>query len=171
MSKFEKVSFEQFKKAFESFIGPEQTQIEEIYAGIELPKRATKTSAGYDFFAPFSFVLGPGESITVPTGVRVQLPPDKFLMLAPRSGLGFRYRLQLDNTVGIIDSDYYEASNEGHIIAKLTNDSRELRALYVNEHDAYMQGIISQFFVVDEEDVPDKKREGGFGSTDDANRT
>ena len=43
----------------------------------------------------------------------------------PRSGLGFKYRLQLNNTVGINDSDYYGSDNEGHIFAKITNDSKE----------------------------------------------
>ena len=71
--------------------------------------RATTGSAGYDFFAPESFTLVPHETILIPTGIRVMIEDGWVLSLYPRSGLGFRHRLQLDNTVGIIDSDYFEA--------------------------------------------------------------
>ena len=60
------------------------------------------------------------------------------LMLYPRSGLGFKFRLQLNNTVGVIDSDYFGAKNEGHIILKLTNDSNEGRTLTVQPGDAFL---------------------------------
>ena len=97
----------------------------EIYDGIRLPRRATAGSAGYDFFAPADITLRPGETIKIPTGVRVWMEPEWVLKCYPRSGLGFKYRLQLNNTVGIIDSDYYYSDNEGHIFSKLTNDSNE----------------------------------------------
>lgn len=99
---------------------------------ISLPKRATKGSAGYDFFAPFDFSLNAGETILIPTGIRAEITDGWFLALFPRSGLGFKYRLQLDNTVGIIDSDYFYAENEGHIMIKITNDSKGEKLLEVN---------------------------------------
>ena len=88
---------------------------------LRLPKRATAGSAGYDFFAPAGFALDPGGTVKIPTGVRAVIRPGWVLMLFPRSGLGFRYRLQLNNTVGVIDADYAGADNEGHIFVKLTN--------------------------------------------------
>ena len=90
-----------------------------------MPKRATVGSAGYDFKLPFSITLNPNETKKIPTGIRVQMEVNYVLKLYPRSGLGFKYRLQLNNTVGIIDSDYYYSDNEGHIFAKITNDSNE----------------------------------------------
>ena len=59
------------------------------------------------------------------------MQPEWVLKCYPRSGLGFKYRLQLNNTVGIIDSDYFYSDNEGHIFAKLTNDSNENKTLII----------------------------------------
>ena len=136
MNKFEKVSYAQFEDAEWNSLKHEPGEscypdyvfaLQKFYENLNLPKRATKGSAGYDFFAPYSFDLEPGESVKIATGIRVQLDDDKFLALYPRSGLGFKFRIQLDNTVGVIDSDYYNSDNEGHIMAKITNDGREGR--------------------------------------------
>ena len=86
------------------------------------------------------------------------------LKLYPRSGLGFKYRLQLNNTVGVIDSDYFGAKNEGHIMLKLTNDSNEGKILAVNAGDAVAQGVFMPFGITVDDDAS-AIREGGFGST------
>ena len=159
MNKFEKVSFEQYAKS----VGGDVDLYSE-YDNIKLPKRATVGSAGYDFFAPFSFKLEVGETIKIPTGIRVLLDNDKFLAIYPRSGLGFKYRLQLDNCVGIVDCDYSHSDNEGHIFIKITNDGREGKTISIKQGEAFAQGIITQFFkTVDDE--TDGIRNGGFGST------
>ncbi|MBQ9951586.1 MAG: deoxyuridine 5'-triphosphate nucleotidohydrolase [Clostridia bacterium] len=132
---------------------------------IRLPRRATAGSAGYDFFSPADFELSPGETILLPTGVRAKMDDGWVLMLFPRSGLGFKYRLQLNNTVGVIDSDYFGAKNEGHIMLKLTNDSNEHRTLRVNAGDAVAQGVFLPYGITVDDDA-DGAREGGFGSTD-----
>ena len=160
MNKFEKVSFEQYAKS----IG-DDVDIRNEYDNIKLPKRATIGSAGYDFFAPFGFKLEVGETIKIPTGIRVLLDDDKFLAIYPRSGLGFKYRIQLDNTVGIIDSDYSQSDNEGHIFIKLTNDGKTNKSIHINSGDAIAQGIIQQYFIT-EDDAATGRRNGGFGSTD-----
>ena len=135
-----------------------------MFSGLKLPRRATKGSAGYDFFAPFDLTLAPGETVKIPTGIRVRMRPDYVLMLFPRSGLGFKYRLQLNNTVGIIDSDYYDSDNEGHIFAKLTNDSKDGKTLSVKTGEGFMQGIFLQYGLTEDDDVS-MIRNGGFGST------
>ncbi len=127
-----------------------------------LPRRATAGSAGYDFFAPRAFRLEPGETIRIPTGVRARIEPGWMLMLFPRSGLGFKYRLRLDNTVGIVDADYFGAKNEGHIFVKLTNDGE--RPLSVAAGEAFCQGVFVPFGLT-EDDAADGERIGGFGST------
>ncbi len=131
---------------------------------IDLPRRATAGSAGYDFFAPAGFELKPGETILLPTGVRARMDEGWVLLLYPRSGLGFKYRLQLNNTVGVIDSDYFGAKNEGHIMLKLTNDSNEGRVLSVRAGEAVAQGVFMPFGVTVDDDAT-AQREGGFGST------
>lgn len=135
----------------------------ELLNGIALPRRATKGSAGYDFFAPETFTLAPHETIKIATGVRVRINSGWVLMIFPRSGLGFKYRLSLDNTVGIIDSDYFNAENEGHIFIKMTNCGD--KPLSVEKGKAFAQGVFLPFGIT-VNDACDAERVGGFGSTD-----
>ena len=116
IARFEKVSFAQFEKDW-SKLHPEDSAeiIRGIYDALRLPRRATAASAGYDFFLPTPVRLAEGESALIPTGIRVKMDPAWVLCCFPRSGLGFKYRMQLDNTVGIIDADYYYSDNEGHM--------------------------------------------------------
>lgn len=88
-----------------------------------------------------TFSLAPGETIKIPTGIRVQMETGWVLQCYPRSGLGFKYRLQLNNTVGIIDSDYYFSDNEGHIFAKLTNDGKEQKTVEVCKDRVLCKGL------------------------------
>ena len=82
----------------------------------------------------------------------------------PRSGLGFKFKLQLNNTVGIIDQDYYYSNNEGHIFLKLTNDTRENKTVEVKAQNGFAQGIFLEYGITYDDDVADE-RNGGFGST------
>lgn len=135
-----------------------------MYDKIWLPQRATRDSAGYDFRTPFGFTLKPGESIKVPTGIRVAISEGWFLAVLPRSGLGFKYRVQLDNTVGIIDGDYFHTDNEGHIMIKITNDSRQGKVLELDAGDRFAQGIFLMYGITDDDNAQEI-RSGGFGST------
>jgi len=163
IAKFEKVSFEQYKKDFEDTFNT-LDNVNRIYNDICLPKRATKGSAGYDFFAPIDITLKPGETIKIPTGIRVKIEDGWVLKCYPRSGLGFKYRMQLNNTVGIIDADYYFSSNEGHIFTKITNDSNEGKTIEIKKGQGFMQGIFVEFGITYDDNVQDI-RDGGFGST------
>lgn len=164
VAKFEKVSKENFVNAWLK-INNDKNIVDNIYEEISLPKRATVGSAGYDIFAPDDFSLKAGESITIPTGIRVKITEGWVLKLYPRSGLGFKYRLQLNNTVGIIDSDYYYSDNEGHIFLKITNDSRDNKNLTILRGDAFCQGIFIEYGITFDDDTI-TQRNGGFGSTD-----
>lgn len=165
IAKFEKVSYEQFKKdMLKIFPDMPDHRIEIIYENIKLPKRATKGSAGYDFFTPFHIFLREGKGIKFPTGIRVKMEDGWVLKMYPRSGLGFKYRLQFDNTVGIIDSDYYYSDNEGHIHAKMLNDNRECKCLDMYPGEAFGQGIFVEYGITEDDDVS-AIRNGGFGST------
>lgn len=165
IAKFHKVSYEQFLGGWKDTF-PETTEekVKEIYEQIRLPKRATAGSAGYDFFSPVDFTVAPGQGIKIPTGIRVEMEPEWVLKCYPRSGLGFKYRLQLNNTVGIIDSDYFYSDNEGHIFAKLTNDSRENKTLELKAGEGFMQGIFVEYGITVDDDAT-AIRNGGFGST------
>ena len=163
IAKFEKVSFNQFAKDWEDTF-KNTSNIEEIYNNIKLPVRATKGSAGYDFFVPIEVKLMPGETIKIPTGIRCNMEEGWVLKCYPRSGLGFKYRLQLNNTVGIIDSDYYYSDNQGHIQAKITNDTNEDKELQIPCGEGFMQGIFVEYGITFDDEC-DKERNGGFGST------
>ena len=160
VARFEKVSRGQFESAFRDIFGTETT----AYDTLTLPCRATAGSAGYDFTLPCDVTLAPGQTAKIPTGIRVWIAEGWLLQIFPRSGLGFKYRLQLDNTVGIIDSDYYGADNEGHIFIKITNDSKEGKTLSLHAGDAFAQGVFTPFGIAEGDDAS-ATRHGGFGST------
>lgn len=165
IAKFHKVSFEQFCEGWTDTFGETpQEDLMKKYDSIKLPRRATTGSAGYDFFSTVSCELGPQETIKVPTGIRVEMEENWVLKLYPRSGLGFKYRLQLNNTVGIIDSDYFYSDNEGHIFAKITNDSNEGKTVSFEEGMGFMQGIFIEYGITIDDDAT-AIRNGGLGST------
>lgn len=179
---FEKVSYEEFKRAMSEnqvlydllLMHPELNDEDELcrllYSEIRLPERATRGSAGYDFFAPFGFVIKTTMSkffdlkntIVVPTGIRCRFPQDYALLLMPKSGLGFKYGTFLANTLGLVDSDYYYSDNEGHIMAKMFCFSEG--GITVDKGKAFMQGILVPFGITTD-DIADGTRNGGFGST------
>ena len=165
IAKFEKVSLKRFVSDWVATF-PQQTLEQAVlaYESIRLPQRATSGSAGYDFFAPVGFDLPAGGNIKIPTGVRALIEDGWVLTLYPRSGLGFKYRFQLDNSVGVIDSDYALSENEGHIFLRMTNDNREGKGLRVPAGTAFAQGIFLPFGVTIDDDAQGI-RNGGFGST------
>ena len=164
IAKFYKVSKERFTADWVDTFGQSKEEAERVYEAIRLPKRATAGSAGYDFFAPAEFTLKPGETVKIPTGIRVEMQENWVLKCYPRSGLGFKFRLQLNNTVGIIDSDYYNSDNEGHIFSKLTNDYNEGKTVELEAGSGFMQGIFVEYGITMDDDVT-TVRNGGFGST------
>ena len=165
IAKFHKVSYEQFKEGFVDVYGNvEESEIQKVYDGLKLPCRATSGSAGYDFFAPVAITLKPGETVKVPTGIRAEMECDWVLKIYPRSGLGFKYRLQLNNTVGIIDSDYFYSDNEGHIFIKITNDTNEGKTVEIPGGTGFAQGIFLEYGITVDDEVT-TVRNGGFGST------
>lgn len=163
---FQKVTYEQFKQDYEHYMEaienqpPTNTNI--IYEGIQLPTRATKGSAGYDFYSPVASVLHPGDSINFPTGIRTYIEKGWALKIYPRSSLGFKYQTVLVNTVGIIDSDYYYSDNSGHIWVKLVNNGS--RDLIVKRGDRVVQGIFEPYGITYSDNV-EAQRAGGIGSS------
>lgn len=164
IAEFSKVSRERFAADFKEAFPEEAARAGELYEMLRLPVRATSGSAGYDFFMPVTVELAPGETVKIPTGIRARMAASYVLLLFPRSGLGFKYRLQLNNTVGVIDSDYFFSDNEGHILAKVTNDSKEGKSVTLAAGTGFMQGIFLPYGIT-ADDAVSEKRNGGFGST------
>ena len=157
IAKFTHVSEAQYAEAMAEREG--YLPLEEI----PLPKRATAGSAGYDFVSPLEVTVPAGGSALIPTGVRAEMEPGWVLMLFPRSSLGFRHALRLSNTVGVIDSDYAFAKNEGHIMVKLRNPLSE--PVTIGRGERFCQGVFLSYGTAEEEQVT-AEREGGFGATD-----
>lgn len=164
VGKFFKVSFEQFENDCKNNLAVLPNNLQEIYDKIQLPKRATMQSAGYDFFSPFEITLPPKTEIVVPTGIRTKMLDGTFLAVFPRSGLGFKFKMQLCNTVGIIDADYFNAENEGHILLKVFNDTNKNQTIVVEQGKGFAQGILLPFGITEDDEV-NVMRTGGFGST------
>ncbi len=143
---------------------------------IILPKRATNSSAGYDFSAAKTITI-PSiwklmtkkeenilASILVPTGIKAYMPQNEYLMLVNRSSNPLKNNLSLPNGIGIIDADYYNnENNEGEIFVQLINYG--LEDYVVQKGDRIAQGIFTPYNTIDNEEVNLSKRTGGFGST------
>ncbi|MEG1350869.1 MAG: deoxyuridine 5'-triphosphate nucleotidohydrolase [Bacilli bacterium] len=158
MRKFEKISFKQFKKDIEDD--------KEKYNNFSLPKRSTKYSAGYDFYAIKDYIIKPKERLIIPTGVKVTMEHDEMLMLLVRSSMGFKYNVRLCNQVGIIESDYYNnIDNEGHMFIALQNEGD--KDFVIKANDKYIQGIFVKFLTVFDEELVIKQRISGIGSTNE----
>ena len=156
MRKFEKISYEQFKKDVEDN--------KELYDSLELPKRATKYSAGYDFESLYDFVIKPGEIKKIPTGIKSSMNDNEVLFLIVRSSMGFKYNVRLVNQVGVIDKDYYNnENNEGHIFIKLKNEGDI--DYVVKKKDKIIQGIFINYLAVDDEEEVNVKRTGSSSTT------
>lgn len=173
-TKFEIVTIDEWNRCLSHFAtsGKQREmlfwqQYNSDYSTLKVPRRATKYSAGYDFFLPCDIVIHPGEVITIPTGIKwnAGLEKDcKFLAIYPRSSLGRDYCLREPNIVSIIDADYYgNETNEGHIMINLKNEGTN-GEVKLHRGDAYAQGIIQMYFLAEEEPVT-AVRTGGFGST------
>lgn len=164
-NKFMKISKEQFIKDFSGYV--DIASMNTTYNELQIPKRATKHSACYDFYAPFDITIHPGYTFKFPTGIKVELKSDCVLMIAPRSSLGMKYKLKLDNTIGIIDSDYFgNESNEGHMWVSFTNMSADSICV-IPKGTAMCQGMILHYDVtVDDNENELNERTGGMGSTD-----
>lgn len=169
IAQFKKVSFEQFLNdwidTFSIFDFNSQENIENlkcVWENINLPKRSTSGSAGYDFISPIDFELNPGEEITIPTGIRCKMDSDWVLTIHLRSSIGFKYKVSLANTTGIIDSDYYNSNNKGHIMVKLVNRGNKVYPTSAGER--IVQGIFFPYGIT-VDDKASGERNGGFGST------
>lgn len=153
MRKFEKISKEIFDRDI----------INGNYEDIILPKRSTKNSAGYDFYAVNDITLIPNKRVVIPTGIKACMNNNEYLGIYIRSSLGFKYNIRMCNQVGIIDSDYYNnKDNEGHIFVCLQNEGD--KEIVIKKGDRFVQGIFMPYLITDD-DTTDGYRLGGIGST------
>lgn len=188
IAKFEKVSMDEWIKTFKDTLPDDKqlteddvNELTEVYENIKLPTRATTGSAGYDFFMPIAIPpIIPGASAMIPTGIKCRINPGWVLLIMPKSGLGTRYKMKLDNTTGVIDSDYYNCEkNEGHIMVAFSNELPQVTTtnpitqkpeipkeliLQIPVGKAFVQGVFVPHGVAEEAEVT-AERTGGLGST------
>ena len=133
--------------------------------GINLPRRRTAASAGYDIEAAAEMVIKQGEMALVPTGLKAYMQPGEVLTLNIRSSMAVKHGLLLSNSVGIIDADYYDnPGNEGHIMVALTNLGKA--DFTINKGERIAQGIFLTYLTADNDTAGEgAARQGGFGST------
>ena len=156
-------------------------KVKRIEEDIKLPKRATKKSAGYDFFAIEDAVIEPvrhyvetGYGIPavvhdkvkptkLRTGVKVIMEDDECLILGNRSSHPSKKDLVLANGVGFIDADYYNnTDNDGEMAFEYYNVSS--RPVVIKKGDKIGQGVFMKYEITDDDDA-EGERTGGFGST------
>jgi len=130
---------------------------------VQLPQRATRNSAGYDFFAPRDIKLLPAQKTIVWTDIKAKMQEGEVLQLYPRSSLGIKKGLMLSNTVGIVDADYYSnQDNDGNIGLSLLNTTG--KTIEIRKGERIVQGIFMPYLITDHDNV-ETTREGGVGST------
>lgn len=153
MRKFEKISFEQFKKDIKND--------KDLYQSYNVPKRETKFAAGYDFEALEDIVIKPGEIKKIPTGIKATMNDDEVLILVDRSSQGFSYNVRMCNQVGVIDKDYYNnQNNEGHIWIKLQNEGD--KDYSVKKGEGIIQGMFIKYLLTDDEKKDFVERESNY---------
>jgi dUTP pyrophosphatase len=185
---FEKVSYTQFMddmiEEYPYFAKMEhEEELRGYYDNIKLPTRSTDNSAGYDFYSPFKFKMVPGTTVKIPTGIRVDINSDWWLLLCPKSGHGFKTQVHLANTLGVDDADYYYSDNKGHLFIKLVMPhnivTRECNRLFdkiidthipselvIEQGEKFAQGIFLPYGITLDDELTEKEtRNGGFGST------
>lgn len=151
---------------------PTKTRGFEIAKGFEdkdvqIPKRSTKYSAGYDFFAIEDTVIEPWEKIHAPvlvkTGIKAYMPNNEVLYMYNRSSNPIKRGLVLSNSVGVVDSDYYNnPDNDGHIMFAFYNMTKLPEK--IKKGDKIGQGVFGTYLKADN-DKAEGERIGGYGST------
>jgi len=130
---------------------------------IKLPVRKTKHSAGYDFCTPIDICIAPESKFLVWTDVKAEMNFDEVLELYIRSSLAIKRNVELKNSVGILDADYFNnEDNDGNIGVCLYNPTR--LSIEIKAGEAIAQGIFKKYLTV-EDDVCMGERVGGIGST------
>lgn len=134
------------------------------YDDVNLPKRATMGAAGYDFECAEDILCDPHVITLIPTGIKAQIDDGYYLQLAVRSSTPKKKGLILANSIGIIDSDYYNnPDNEGHIMFQVYNYTDKDTVIHKGERIG--QGVFLRYGLTDD-DMVNTLRTGGFGSTD-----
>lgn len=136
--------------------------------GINLPVRKTKHSAAYDIEAAEKIVLPSFKKgmkpTLIPTGLKAYMQSDEVLLIVPRSSGPKKQGISFPHNVGVIDSDYYNNSdNEGHIFVQCINLKDE--DVVIKKGEAVAQAIFQKYLTVDDDNA-EGVRTGGFGSTD-----
>ena len=141
---------------------------EYVNKGINLPVRKTKHSAAYDIEAAEKIVLPSFKQgmkpTLIPTGLKAYMQSDEVLLIVPRSSGPKKQGISFPHNVGVIDSDYYNNSdNEGHIFVQCINLKDE--DVVIKKGEAVAQAIFQKYLTVDDDNA-EGERTGGFGSTD-----
>lgn len=153
MRDFEKISFKQFSK--------DVKKDERLYNEINIPKRDSNATAGYDICLLNDIVLKPGEIIKLPTGLKCFFENDEVLFLVVRSSMGFKYNIRLCNQVGVIDADYYNnKDNEGHIWIRIQNEGDKTVELHKGE--AIVQGIFIKYLTTNSDKTLELERRSDY---------
>ena len=161
---FERVSFEEFKNAFKSCGYGNELEARDAYTAIKIPVRKTRKSAGHDISIPFSLRLSPGEKTLIPTGLRCGIREDYVMLIFPRSSLGIKRGMKISNTIPVIDADYFEADNEGHIFISIENLSK--KDIILEKGDSFVQALFFSYGIA-VGSGSSTRRKGGIGSTDE----
>lgn len=166
IANFEKISYVQFQSDYINIFGQGKTinmdSVRKIYDSIKIPDRKTKYSAGHDISIPYEITLSSNDKMLIPTGIRCKMDENYVMLIVPRSSMGIKHGLRLSNTIAVIDADYYNAENEGHILLSIRNEGNN--PIKFKPGDCVCQAVFVPYGVADQ-DIIETERTGGIGST------
>ena len=157
-----------------------EVYLEVCREGAVIPSYAKDGDAGMDVCAAEEALIKPGETIIIPTGIKLAIPDGYEIQVRPRSGISYKTPLRLSNSPGTIDSGYRDElgiimtnTSESAFNDKIfTIDSKgNSKGTYrIMRGDRIAQIVLQvvpkiQFTVVDSVDGIGSNRGGGFGST------
>jgi len=142
--------------------------IETTDENVIIPEYANIGDAGMDLRANITLGVRPGETVIVPTGIKVAIPEGYEIQIRPRSGLSYKTALRIANAPGTIDSGY--RGEIGVIITNITDKNEDIKPIIISKGDRIAQMILTDIYAIKwipTDNVKDigKDRKGGFGST------
>lgn len=146
-----------------------EIQVERLREGTKLPSKSNDDDSGWDLFAAEDVIVHAGQTVIVPTGLRINYPKGYGATVRPRSGLTSSTKMRVQ--LGTVDNPY--RGELGIIIDNIAPVNPEVHlqsAFYISKGDKIAQLVLervypSKIVEVPAVDTDTDRGEGGFGST------
>lgn len=139
-----------------------EVRFERFGATSYVPTKAHSGDAGFDLYSCMSATLEPGDVLSIPTGVGLEIPQGYVGFIFAQSGLARKNGIALINGVGVVDSNY-----RGNVFVPIVNYSPRTFTVDVGMCIAQLVILPVPDVVLTEVDtlMDSERGNNGFGST------